>query len=139
MTIEKTIIEQGPFPERVKRPLLFCVSDSFSGTHPGKEREMNEEKVLHYLKIFCAGKNGVKTGAEIQRATGVSEKTLRSCVNRMRRKGIPIGSNQSGYFYALTAGEIYATIRFLKSLVKSILAAIEGLERSLDGFSGEDL
>lgn len=99
---------------------------------------MNEEKVLHYLKIFCAGKNGVKTGAEIQRATGISEKTLRSCVNRMRRKGIPIGSNQSGYFYALTAGEIYATIRFLKNLVKSILAAIEGLERSLDGFSGED-
>jgi len=100
---------------------------------------MNEEKVLHYLKIFCAGKNGVKTSEEIERATGVSEKTLRSCINRMRRRGIPIGSGQNGYFYALTAAEVYATIRFLQNMVRSMLAAIEGLERSLDGFSGEDL
>ena len=99
---------------------------------------MNEEKILKYLKIFCNGKNGVKTSEEIERATGVSEKTLRSCVNRLRRKGIPIGSGQDGYFYATTAGEVYATIRFLQNMVRTILAAIEGLERSLDSFSGED-
>ena len=34
----------------------------------------------------------------------------------MRREGIPIASDQTGYYYAQTAGEVYSTIRNLKKM-----------------------
>ena len=46
----------------------------------------------------------------------------------------PIASDQTGYFYAQTAGEVYATIQNLKKMRAGLDAAIRGLERSLDDF-----
>jgi len=99
---------------------------------------MNEKKIQYYLEHFCAGRECVRKAEDIKRATGVSEKPLRYCDNLMRKKSIPIGSGQNGYFLCKTAGEVYATIRYLRAIVSSILAAIEGLERSLDTFGSED-
>ena len=55
----------------------------------------------------------------------------------MRREGVPIASDQTGYYYAQTAGEVYGTIRTLKKMCSGLDAAITGLERSLNGFSGD--
>lgn len=54
----------------------------------------------------------------------------------MRREGVPIASDQTGYYYAQTAGEVYGTIRTLKKMRSGLDAAITGLERSLNGFLG---
>ena len=55
----------------------------------------------------------------------------------MRREGVPIASDQTGYYYAQTAGEVYGTILTLKKMRSGLDAAITGLERSLNGFSGD--
>ena len=68
----------------------------------------------------------------------VSGNELRRQVNRLRRKGLPIGSSRDGYFYAVTAGEVYTTIRQLRQMVTGLEKAIAGLEEALDKFCEMD-
>lgn len=65
-----------------------------------------------------------------------SENELRKQVNRLRRDGVPIASDRSGYFYADTAGEVYSTIQSLKKMRAGLDGAITGLEQALDAFPG---
>lgn len=95
---------------------------------------MREEKLLAYLKGACAGRKYRVSGVELERALGISGTDLRKLVNRLRRKGVPIGSDRSGYFYAITAGEVYSTIRQLRTMADGIEAAIRGLEDALERF-----
>ena len=84
---------------------------------------MREEKLLNYLKGACTGRKYRASGAELEAALGISGTDLRKLVNRMRRKGIPIGSDRCGYFYAATAGEVYSTIQQLQSMENGLAAA----------------
>ena len=65
-----------------------------------------EEQLLAYLKGACRGRSYRVSGAELELAMELSGTDLRKIVNRLRRKGKPIASDRSGYFYAQTAGEI---------------------------------
>ncbi len=95
---------------------------------------MREEKLLSYLKGACTGRRYSASSAALEAAIWISGTDLRKLVNRMRRKGVPIGSDRCGYFYAATAGEVYDTIRQLKQMVSGLEAAISGLERSMERF-----
>ena len=95
---------------------------------------MKEEKLLEYLKGACSGRQYTVRGAELERVLHLSGTDLRKLVNRMRRRGTPIASSRDGYFYARTAGEVYATIRQLGGMVSGLNAAIAGLEKALDGY-----
>ena len=75
-----------------------------------------------------------EASAALEAAIGISGTDLRKLVNRMRRKGVPIGSDRCGYFYAATAGEVYSTIQQLQNMENGLAAARRGLERSLDAF-----
>ena len=57
-----------------------------------------------------------------------------SAACQLRRAGIPIASNSSGYFYAATEQEVRATIGHLTRRISGIAAAIHGLNRSLEQF-----
>ena len=94
------------------------------------------EQLLSYLKGACRGRAYRVGGEELRRALGISGTALRKLVNRLRRRGIPIASDRTGYFYAQTAGEVYATIRLLRKIVSGLEAAIRGLEKALDDFGG---
>jgi len=95
---------------------------------------MREEKLLTYLKGACAGRRYRVSGAELEQELEISGTDLRKLVNRLRRKGVPIGSDRTGYFYAVTAGEVYSTIRQLRRMADGIEAAIRGLEDALERF-----
>ena len=95
---------------------------------------MREERLLSYLKGACPGRKYRVGGSELERAMSLSGTDLRKLVNRLRRKGVPIASDRQGYFYAVTAGEIYTTIRQLRQMVTGLEKAIAGLEGSLDSF-----
>jgi len=95
---------------------------------------MREENLLTYLKETCCGKQRTVKSSELERVLNLSGTDLRKLVNRLRRKGVPIGSSRDGYFYAKTAGEVYATIRQLQVMEQGLRAAIQGLESALDKF-----
>ena len=81
---------------------------------------MHEKQLLDYLKGACLGRAYRVGSAELERALGVSSTDLRKIVNRLRRRGIPIASDRSGYFYAQTAGEVYTTIRQLRKMANGL-------------------
>lgn len=99
---------------------------------------MREEQLLSYLKGACPGRKHRVSGAELERALDLSGTDLRRLVNRLRRKGVPIASDRNGYFYAVTAGEVYITIRQLRQMVNGLEKAITGLEESLEKFGEVD-
>ncbi len=99
---------------------------------------MREEQLLSYLKGACPGRKYRVGGAELERALDISGTDLRKLVNRLRRRGVPIASDRSGYFYAVTAGEVYTTIRQLRQMIAGLEKAIAGLEESLDRFGEAD-
>ena len=87
-----------------------------------------EEQLLAYLKGACPGRAYRVSGRELANTLGISVAELQKQVNRLRRRGIPIASDRSGYFYA------YATIRQLRKMANGLEAAIQGMEQSLDDF-----
>ena len=93
---------------------------------------MNEEILLQYLKDNCPGRTNTKKSAVIERALNISDTEVRKMVSSLRKNGKPIGSSKNGYFYAVTAGEIYFTIRQLETMKRGLEAAIHGLESALD-------
>lgn len=99
---------------------------------------MREETLLAYLKGACAGQRYTVKGAELEQVLEISGTDLRKLVNRLRKKGVPIGSSKAGYFYAETAGEVYATIRQLQAMVRGLEGAIRGLEDALERFGPAD-
>lgn len=99
---------------------------------------MREERLLAYLKAVCPGRACRAGGTELERVLGISAADLRKAVHRLRRRGEPIASDRAGYFYAQTAGEVYATIRQLRQMAIGLEAAIRGLEHALDRFTRGD-
>ncbi len=113
--------------------LFFCAL--FREAVPEKEEiTVIDEQLLHHLKANCAGKKNMQTRAQLQRKLKVSKDQLTNAVHRMRCKGIPIAGGPGGYYYALNAGEIHATIRWLEKMVRTLLKSIEGLVKALDYF-----
>lgn len=99
---------------------------------------MKAEMLKDHLKANCMGRKNTVSGASLEHTLRLSGNELRRHVNRLRRKGVPIASSRDGYFYAVTAGEVYATIRQLKQMASGLDAAIGGLERALEGFGPAD-
>lgn len=95
---------------------------------------MREEQLLAYLKGGCAGRKNRASGSELRQALHISYSGLHKLVNRLRQKGVPIASDRKGYFYAQTAGEVYATIRQLRKMIAGLEKAVGGLESALDSF-----
>ena len=98
---------------------------------------MREQQVLAYLKAVCKGRKNIQKSRHIETALHISGTELRKQVHRLRKKGHPIASSQDGYFYAVTAGEVYSTIGQLRAMEHGLKLAREGLERSLDSFGGD--
>ena len=133
-TLRKTITLRGPYSRRGKAAPSFCALSFPPGVQSRKGAKMREEKLLNYLKGACTGRRYSASSAALEAAIGISGTDLRKLVNRMRRKGVPIGSDRCGYFYAATAGEVYSTIQQLQNMENGLAAARRGLERSLDAF-----
>ena len=95
---------------------------------------MNKEQLAEYLRRYHHGAENVVTSRMLEEIFRVSGKELRDQVNALRRDGIPIASDQSGYFYAKTETEVRMTIRHMRNRISGISAAISGLRRSLAAF-----
>ena len=95
--------------------------------HRGKQRQPGYAASQHSRPSAFAIPRPSSQPARAPRTRNLAE-------NRLRRKGIPVGSDRGGYFYAVTAGEVYTTIRQLKAMSSGLEAAIHGLEQALERF-----
>ncbi|HBR07487.1 MAG TPA: hypothetical protein DD735_01170 [Clostridiales bacterium] len=95
---------------------------------------MLKDRLSGYMEIFHSGEQYAATSRELERAMGVNGATLRRQVNSLRRDGIPIASDDTGYYYAETELEVRRTIAHMKHRISGISAAIRGLEKALERF-----
>ncbi|MCI8856352.1 MAG: hypothetical protein HFH26_07370 [Clostridiaceae bacterium] len=95
---------------------------------------MKYESLVMHLKAECKGRKNAKKASELEHSLSISANELRRRVNRLRREGVPISSSADGYYYAVTAGEVYSTIRQLRAMANGLEAAIVGLENALNSF-----
>lgn len=93
-----------------------------------------EEQLTAYLRSVCYGRRRIISSAALERTMGLSGTELRRLVSRLRRKGIPIASSRTGYWYAATAMEVYTTVRQLRQMADGLEKAIAGLESALEQF-----
>jgi len=100
---------------------------------------MQKEQLAEHLRRYHHGAEHAVLSKELERHFGVSGKELRDQVNALRREGIPIASDQNGYFYAKTEAEVRMTIRHMRNRISGISAAIIGLRRSLAAFDDTQL
>ncbi|MDD3780639.1 hypothetical protein [Pelotomaculum terephthalicicum] len=114
----------------------FCLSFRGNGRKGGP---MQKEQLAEHLRRYHHGAENAVISKELERSFGVSGKELRDQVNALRREGVPIASDQNGYFYAKTEAEVRMTIRHMRNRISGISAAITGLRRSLAAFDDTQL
>ena len=95
---------------------------------------MEDKQLAEHLRRYHLGEDSAATSRELEAAFSVRGKELRDAVNRLRRRGVPIASSSSGYFYAATEQEVRATIAHMTNRISGIAAAIRGLNKSLEQF-----
>lgn len=86
------------------------------------------EILAEYLMEYAVGESQAKTARDL-RAFGKPVE-IRQYVHTLRVSGHPICSNQNGYFYASQVSDVEMTMANLRSRVKSIQQAYDGLESS---------
>lgn len=100
---------------------------------------MQKEQIAVYLRRYHHGAEHAVLSRKLECTFGVSGKELRDQVNALRREGVPIASDQNGYFYAKTEAEVRMTIRHMRNRISGISAAITGLRHSLAAFDDTQL
>ena len=100
---------------------------------------MEDKYLAEHLRQYHLGEAGAVTSRELEIAFSVRGKEVRDAVNRLRRKGVPIASSSSGYFYAAAEQEVRATIAHMTHRISGIAAAIRGLNQSLEKFDTAQL
>lgn len=97
-------------------------------------QETQKDPLLIYLHTSCRGKDNRVSGAQLARVHGISISALQGRIRRLRQQGRPIASDTYGYYYAVTAREIFATIRRHQKLIRALEADIRGLVISMETF-----
>lgn len=74
------------------------------------------------------GKDNSAVSRSLEERLGCKGTMIREMVNELRSAGVPICSDGNGYYIAKSRDELDRTIVQLKSRVKKIQSAIDGLE-----------
>lgn len=85
---------------------------------------MQKEQLAEHLRRYHHGAEQAVLSKKLECTFGVSGKELRDQVNALRREGVPIASDQNGYFYTKTEAEVRMTIRHMRNRISGISAAI---------------
>lgn len=92
------------------------------------------ETVLAYLKKNHIGEKKAVQSRCLEKRFHVSNRNIRNIVNTLRCNGIPICSDENGYYYAADQNEVMRSIRQLNSRIGKIAEAKRGLMNSLSLF-----
>jgi len=96
---------------------------------------MLKEQLAKYMHRCHHGAENAAKSKVLESELNISSRELRDLVNALRCDGVPIASDQSGYYYAKTEKEVRMTIRHMKNRIVGINTAISGLKRSLTMFN----
>ena len=89
---------------------------------------MNKEKDLYdYLIKHHSGRTNAVHSKELEQRFNLCPRTVRRYVNNMRKSGVPVCSDESGYWIGTSSREVNETIKRLGDFVGDINSARTGL------------
>ena len=86
-----------------------------------------------YMKDEHTGKENAIKSKTLESLFRCKGKEIRHMVNELRCLGVPICSCSQGYFYSTCPSDIRETINHLAGRANKIIAAHDGMEKSLPG------
>lgn len=92
---------------------------------------MTGKAFADYVKLFHTSRRQSISSKQLDLKFGVKSSQIRKVVNRLRIGVTPICSYEYGYFYAETHAELEETVFQLRSRMKQIVAAEQGLSKIL--------
>ena len=84
-----------------------------------------------FMKDEHTGKENAIKSKTLESLFRCKGKEIRHMVNELRCLGVPICSCSQGYFYSTNASDIRDTISHLAGRASKIIAAHDGMEKSL--------
>ena len=103
------------------------------------KEDAKQTAIREHLAQFHVGEANAIHCRELQNIFCLDGRTVRRKINRLRQEGIPICSNQHGYYYADTQAEISETVDRLNAIVMKITNARTGLLYSCEAPCGNGL
>ena len=103
----------------------FAHGKSGYSVTPGGRMKNRLQKILEREHH---GKDNAIVSRALEERLGCKGTMIREMVNELRSTGVPICSDRSGYYIAKSREELDRTIVQLKSRVKKIQSAIDGLK-----------
>ena len=89
---------------------------------------VDKKSAIHiYLKEYHKGKEKAIHSKELQRIFSTDGRDIRRKVSSLRQDGIPICSDEDGYYYAYNQQEINKTVCRLNGMVTGVSNARTGL------------
>ena len=86
-----------------------------------------EQKLLEFLKNNHKGINNAVHSKALEKRFDISSRTIRRYINNMRKSGIPVCSDATGYWIAANPQEANKTVKRLGDFVGEINNARTGL------------
>ena len=83
--------------------------------------------ICEYLKKHHTGKSKAVYSRELQRLFCIDGRNLRRKISSLRREGVPICSDETGYYYAGNHSEINDTVSRMNEMIKTVSNAKTGL------------
>lgn len=83
--------------------------------------------ICEYLKKYHTGKANAVYSRELEQLFGIDGRSLRRKISSLRKDGVPICSDESGYYYADSQMEIDQTVCRMQELAATISDAVTGL------------
>ena len=89
---------------------------------------MNKEKAIYdYLFKNHKGKDNAVHSKSLERRFNICPRTVRNYINSLRKSGLPICSDDSGYWIAANPGEVNKTVKRLGNFAGEVNNARTGL------------
>lgn len=91
--------------------------------------------ICEYLRRFHTGRERAIFSRELQQMFDIDGRNLRRKINELRQEGVPICSDETGYYYASSQSELDRTIGRLSEMLSRISNSREGLRSASPGAS----
>lgn len=91
-----------------------------------------EARIVDTIYSNHSGRAHAVTSKELQAVFGIRGSTLRSYINNIRTRGIPICSCNDGYYYPIDSADCKTTVAYLSERLDAILLSVHGVELGAD-------
>ncbi len=89
---------------------------------------MNKEQALYdYLIKHHVGENNAVHSRKLEKHFDICPRTVRSYINKLRKSGYPVCSNDTGYWIAANPDEVNKTVKRLGNFAGEVNSVTTGL------------